>query len=390
MRDNIIAYNIAELEKKGVTDEAKMLYKSGVIDENQWTSIKKQFQSNLYTPSIFIRILLFLGAILGMLTSLGPIAFSFHISDEGGLRALAVIMGVAILIFTELVVIKNLKHFRSGVTEAGIYSSIILIVTGLVLENESSTLILAISLAFALFATIRYLDLLALVASVILFAWLIVDILMSLGGLIPTLLPIIMLSVFMAVYHYAISLEKRLSNIIFTDQFIILKSLSLLICYLSVNYFVVRELSVMLLDLEITEGGDIPLAFIFYGLTALLPLAYIAWGVKNRSILFIRVGLFILTLTVFTFKIYFSVMPPVIAITIAGTILTTISLLLLNYLKTPKKGFTRDRLLTDKWSNSNLHSFVISQSIGGNASTPQGDVQMGGGKFGGAGAGENW
>ena len=194
MRDNIIAYNIAELEKKCVTNEAKMLYKSGVIDENQWTKIKEQFQSNLYTPTIFIRILLFIVAILGMLSSLGPIAYSFHISERSGIRALTIIMGVAILIFTELVVIKNLKHFRSGVTEAGIYSSIILIVTGLVLENESSTLILAISLAFALFATIRYLDLLALVASVILFAWLIVDILMSLGGLIPTLLPNIMLS----------------------------------------------------------------------------------------------------------------------------------------------------------------------------------------------------
>ena len=390
MINNIIAYNIAELEKKCVTNEAKKLYKSGVIDERQWKDIILKFAANLYTPSIFIRILLFLASIVGMITLIGPVGLIFGLSGIDSVRVLMILFGILILGFTEIIIIKNNHHFRSGVTEAGIYSSLILVAVGLALKNDSIIYIVNICFLFTLFAAIRYLDLLALTGSLLLFAWLLVEYLMLMGGFITNLLPLILLVAFAAIYHLSVLLEKKLSNIIFNDQFILLKSLALLFCYLSVNYLVVRELSEMILYVFVPEGGDIPLAIIFYTLTALLPLAYIAWGVKTRSILFIRVGLFILTLTVFTFKYYYSVMPPVISITLAGIIMTSVALLLLNYLKTPKNGVTREMLLTDKWGNSNLHSFIISQTLGGNANTSQNDVEMGGGKFGGGGAGDSW
>lgn len=390
MINNIIAYDIAELEKKCVTNEAKKLYKSGVIDERQWKDIILKFAANLYTPSIFIRILLFIASIIGMITLIGPIALILEISEKENVKTLLIIFGIAILIFTEIIIIKNMRHFRSGASEAGIYSSLLLIAIGLLFDNNSNYSIIAIGFVFTLFAAIRYLDLLALAATVILFAWLLVDSLMLMGGFISTLLPLIMLVTFVTLYQLSLLLEKKLDNVIFTDQFIILKSLSLVFCYLSVNYLVVRELSELLLELFIPDGADIPFAVVFYALTALIPLGYIAWGVKTKSIIFIRVGLFILTLAVFTFKYYFSVMPPVISITIAGIVMTSVALLLLNYLKTPKNGFTREMLLTDKWGNSNLHSFIISQTLGGNANTSQNDVEMGGGKFGGAGAGDSW
>lgn len=390
MINNIIAYNIGELEKKTVTNEAKNLYKSGVIDLIQWDKIKEAFVSNIYTPSIFIRILLFIAAILGMLTSIGPLMLMAGLDNEMGLRTMAVILGIGILLFTELVIIKGQHHYRSGVTEAGVYASLILILTGLLLEHNSPFIILATCFLFALFAAIRYLDLLALVASVLLFGATIAYLVITMGGSVTLFLPIILLVAYILLYCATLAVEKRITSILFTDQFIILKSLSLLLCYLSVNYFVVREFSESLLYLDIPEGGDIPLAILFYGLTALLPIAYMVWGVIKRSILFIRVGLFIFTLTVFTFKIYFSVMPPVLSITIAGLALTAIALLLLNYLKTPKNGFTREMLLSDKWSNTNLHSFIVSQSLGGNSTTPSEDASLGGGKFGGAGAGQSW
>lgn len=390
MINNIIAYDLTELEKKTVTNEAKNLYKSGVIEKSQWDKIKEVFASNIYTPSIFIRILLFIAAILGMLTSMGPLMLMAGLDNESGLRTMAVILGIGILLFTEFVIIKVQHHYKSGITEAGLYASVILILTGLLIEHESPILILTTCLLVALFVTIRYLDLLALVASVFLFGWLLAYLSISIGGNMTLFLPLILLVAFVFLYHATLMVEKRVANIIFADHYILLKSLLLLLSYLSVNYFVVREFSESLLYLDIPEGSDIPLAFIFYGSTALLPLIYVAWGVYKRSILFIRVGLFIFTLTVFTFKIYFSVMPPVVAITIAGIALTSIALLLLNYLKTAKNGFTRELLLSDKWSNTNLHSFIISQSLGGNSPSASNDVKLGGGEFGGGGAGQNW
>ena len=58
---------------------------------------------------------------------------------------------------------------------------------------------------------------------------------------------------------------------------------------------------------------------------------------------------------------------------------------LLNYLKTPKKGFTREALLNEKWANQNIEAIVISQTLGSNQ-LPEEGFSGNGGEFGGGGA----
>lgn len=213
---------------------------------------------------------------------------------------------------------------------------------------------------------------------------------MQAGGLVLSLLPLILLATWLGVYFLGVKMEAKLGNFVFDDHFIILKSLSLILGYLSVNYFVVRQLSEMLLGVEVPPGGDIPLAIIFYLFTILIPIGYIYWGIRKRSILFIRVGLLLVALAVFTFKYYFSLGHPVVSITIAGIILTAVALVLLNVLKAPRKGFTREKLIDDKWNSSKLNGFIASQTLGGNAVPSASDVSLGGGQFGGGGAGSGW
>ncbi len=61
-------------------------------------------------------------------------------------------------------------------------------------------------------------------------------------------------------------------------------------------------------------------------------------------------------------------------------------MLLLNYLKTSKHGYTRENLLTEKWANMNAEAFIISQTMGGNQVTVKEEFKGGGGGFGGGGA----
>ncbi len=162
--------------------------------------------------------------------------------------------------------------------------------------------------------------------------------------------------------------------------------------YLAGNYFVVRQLSENLLNMNISDGEDIPLAFLFYATTVLVPLVYLYWGIKQKSILFIRVSLLVITLTVITLKYYFSLGHPEITITLAGGLLIIISIALLYYLKHPRHGFTRDLLISDKWHSQDLTAFIASQTLGGNKieTSANDTAEFKGGQFGGGGAGQSW
>jgi uncharacterized membrane protein YgcG len=63
-----------------------------------------------------------------------------------------------------------------------------------------------------------------------------------------------------------------------------------------------------------------------------------------------------------------------------------IALALMNYLKVSRGGFTRENLLSEKWSSTNVEAFVISQTVGGNQVTKTETFEGGGGSFGGGGA----
>lgn len=393
MINKILAYNTAELEKKRVLEEANTLYKSKFIDEEQWKKIKITYQTDLYTPSFFMRILFFIFSLIGMSTLIGPLFLLFGNIGENGYRFLSFLLGIGLIFFTEKVFIKERKHFLSGITEAGIYSGLSFMAFALIsYRDESFYLTALIGLLLSAFAAIRYLNKIALVATVGFMCWLLFLVVSAIGGIAMLVLPFIMMLFAAGLFLYCQKLQAKLTSIIFTDSFIILKTIALMMFYLAGNYFVVRQLSENLLNMNISDGEDIPLAFLFYATTVLVPLAYLYWGIKQKSILFIRVSLLVITLTVITLKYYFSLGHPEITITLAGGLLIIISIALLYYLKHPRHGFTRDLLISDKWHSQDLTAFIASQTLGGNKieTSANDTAEFKGGQFGGGGAGQSW
>lgn len=392
MINSIIAYNIAELEKKKVLSEAEDLYKSKLLSEEQWHKIRKEYASKLYTPSIFMRVLLFIVSLIGMMTVIGPFGEIFSDIGESGYRILSFILGILFLFITEKPLIKDKYHFNSGVTEAGIYSGLAFIAFS-ILGSSPPYLIVCAIVGFLLtaFAAIRYLNLLALASSIGFFGWILFQVITGIGGIAEALMPFIFMATFATIYWYGKKLQEKLPNVIFADQFVIVKTIAILVFYIAGNYFVVRELSISLMGLQLSASDDIPFAIVFYLLTALVPIGYIYWGIKQKSILFIRIGLLALALSVVTFKYYFSLGHPMLTVTICGAVLIVIALMLFNYLKQIRSGYTREQLLHDKWSSSDLTAIIASQTLGGNKMNgPDDDVIFKGGSFGGAGAGGNW
>ena len=391
MINSYIAYDIKELENKKILSKSETLYKSKLISTNQWNGIREAYTSNLYTPTVFMRVLLFILSYIGFATASLPFGVIFSSLSQTGFQILFTIVGILLLILTEKTLIQDKHHYLSGVTEAGVFAGISFVALGILINEPENMLIYPIVL-FILnaLASIRYLNRITLISSMFFLVWIIFQILTDIGGYAQALIPFAIMLYFGTIYLSTIKLEKKITNIIFDDFYLILKSISLLCFYIAGNYFVVRELSVDLMGLQLAEGENIPFAYLFYGFTVLIPLYYIYWGIKNKSIIFIRVGLIITVLSVITFKYYFSLGAPIVTITLSGALLITIALLLFNYLKKPRNGFTRENIILNQSHSEDLTAFVASQSLGGNTIQTDKASYFGGGEFGGGGANSDW
>jgi uncharacterized membrane protein YgcG len=185
-------------------------------------------------------------------------------------------------------------------------------------------------------------------------------------------------------------MKKKSSSDPWMNCLILAESICLLFIYAAGNYFVIRELSVNMMYMELEPGQDIPFAFIFYFLTVCVPIAYLYFAIKNKDAVLLRVSLLVLAFSVFTFKYYFSLGHPEITLTLAGAVLLIISYFFFQYLKVPKNGFTRENIMSDKWNNMNAEAFIMSQTLGGNKAIEDDSMKFGGGSFGGGGSGGNF
>lgn len=388
----MIAYNFEQLENLQKLSYAKDLNKSQVISSVQLDEIKNKVKSNLYSPSIFVRILLFVLTFIGMSTIMGPIVMLLNIDSEEGIRAASLLTGVAILLFLDFKLIRDNKHYKSGVTEALLLSGLVLFTIGLLGFSHFNILTYFIlGFTLSLIAAIRYFNLIGLIATLVFSGAMLFQALINLGGIAEALIPFAMMALYGVLYYVVLKLQKAAGSFVFDDHFILAKVFCLMVIYLAGNYFVVRELSVEVMGNYLEPGENIPFAWLFYFFTAIIPAAYLFYGIKNKSILCIRVSLLVVVLSIITLKIYFSLGAPIVTITISGAIMIIQALLLMCYLKQNKNGFTREKLLHDKWDSSDLTAFVVSQSLSGHQITPKDDnLEYGGGEFGGGGAGSKF
>jgi hypothetical protein len=378
------AYNPEWLNNLHIVKEAKQWMVSGLISKEQLNAIVEKYPVQFYHPNIIIRILLLLATfiVLGAITGLLVLMF---MEAEEILSFLSLIYGVGSMIVLDRVFIASKNHFKSGITEAILYHSILFIMLGFVELFEESPVPYAIVLSCLLaFTAYRYLDLISTVGSLCAFAWLVFYMLYQAGGVIQQIIPIVFIVLFTPLYFGFKRLKKIPANEPWENCLIAAESVCLLFIYAAGNYFVVRELSVELMDLELQEGQDIPLAFVFYALTVIIPVLYLFFGLRNKDLVLIRVSLAVLAFSVFTFKYYFSLGHHEITLTIGGLVMLGISVSLLRWLKVPQHGYTRENILNEKWANSNAQAFIVSQTLGA-IKAPEVN-QFGGGESGGGGA----
>jgi uncharacterized membrane protein YgcG len=379
------AYNTEWLQNLDVIKTAREWADSNFISEEQLDAISESHPVGFFHPNFFIRILLFVATLVALAGATALLFMMFSSYTAERFSVLAFVLGGAGILLMEMFV-KSKNHYKSGVTEAVLYYSEGFLIGGVVAMTEGNEYAITIAcIVVFLFAAVRYIDLVSTAAAMFSFAYLIFLTLYDLGGILQNIIPFVMIVLFLPLYF-------QLRGMRFNDRFelweqsiILGEALALLAVYAGGNYFVVREMSVSMMYLDIAPGDDIPFAFVFYALTVVIPLACLYYGIRLKDFVLLRVSLALLAFSVFTFKYYYSTGHHEITLTVGGVVLIGAALWLFRFLRTPRKGYTHQQLKVEKWAESNAEAFVISQTMGGNVA-PEKGFEGGGGAFGGGGA----
>ncbi len=388
------AYNPIWSENDFIHKTAQKWLKQGFLNKEQSIEIEKTYLHDYYDPNIFLKIGLFIFTILAAGVSVSLMSVFFISIYEENINIAAVIQstivgGIFLILLENL--IKGRKLYHSGVDNALIYMTLGAFCAGIYFLfeklNPPTWLFLMLFLPLFVATTVRYAESVVCTLTYFLILGIFVTIaLESFWG--KTLLPFIVMIVSAGIYFAVKKLSTRKDYLYYETCLTILKTLSLITFYLGGNYLIVREGNALINNLSLSVSPQVAFAPMFYFFTALIPLIYIFFGLRNRDRLIMVLGLITLGFSIFTYRFYFSILPVEIALTLGGILLIALSGGLIQYLKTEKKGFTYQP--DDEFEGFNLEAMLMSQLV--QSKIPQqGDTfRFGGGDSGGGGAGGSY
>ena len=392
------AYPTAWAYNNAVRAAAARWQRRGLLLPAQKTAIDAAYPADYYRPALLLRVGLFVATLLsvGSLLLALTVWFELHNGVAAGVLTL-----VGSLVAAELMIASS-RHYRSGVDTALLYSAVLAwqflvfhysdalryySYTSYYLQVAPSTWLplLALLIPF-LVALVRYGDpVVAIAAFGAMLALLVNTTLHFRTG--PRLLPFVVLAVMAGLLFGLEQLPARADYYYYRRSVLVLRTLALACFYLAGNYLVVREGNALLLG-GYGPSPRLPLAPLFYVLTAAVPLLYLYLGFRRHDRLLLVLGVLAVAFSIFTVRYYHALMPPELAATVAGLVLIGLTLAALRYLRTPRHGFTA-QADDETQSHVNLESLVVAQTAP--VPTPSGSgFDFGGGHSGGGGAEARW
>ena len=384
----MIAYNATSLDNRNIQLEAGEALEKKAISPEEYNAIIQAHPFHFYTPNALIRVGLFALTGIILLFTLGIFILLAAISNGNTLGGLLVVTGILIYVVLEYIV-HGMRHFRSGIDDGLLWIGHLMIITGfsLLSNNSSPQMQCYLILLLALWGAIRFADcMMALVAYAALLR-VVFYTGMHLGSIGKSLLPFLIMAVSAGIYTLVKSLAAKEKYRHYLSGLTVVTAATLLSFCAAGNYFVVRELSISLLNSP--PSAPIPLGGLFWLQTVIIPLLYIARGIQKKDVIFLWAGLILAAAAVFTIRHYYHLLPLEWALVIGGILLIALAYIVMRYLRTPKHGFTAEETDTEHiLASLHVESLVIAETFHA-VSTPSAsnDFQFGGGSGGGGGAG---
>lgn len=388
----MIVYNKELLNDLALLEEANSLQHGGFISKEQKDLIKKQLPDFKMHSNILVRLGFFLLGSFLYSSICSAVSLLGLAGEEFFFKICCYIFIVIGFIGSELLATKN--YYKHGLDDAFVLGTILNVGFAVAITTEGYELIIAVFMAIASFVMYRrYLNLpsmlvFCLAASGVLFYGL-----FEFGAIGKTILPFVAMLFSAGFYFFTKKLLQNLTQIYHYKGILLANSFCLILFYLSCNYLVVRELSVMLLGNEVLPGQDIPFALFFYAFTIIVPIVYLAQALKTKDRIMLWISFLAIGFSIYTIRFYYSVLPIEVALTLGGLVLFTIAYFSIKNLKDKESGLT---FKPDRINNSNdllnAEALIVASTFGLKPEVKPADSPMdfGGGGFSGGGSEGNF
>lgn len=385
----MIAWSSTTLDNLDIQTEAAKAHRQHCISNETLETIRQAHPVNLYTPNPVIRIGLFILTLICVNFSVGFVLLTTGINNENALRGGVVFCGLVCYGILEFAV-REKKCYNSGINEALLWMATSLLSTGILFDfnstTPSATTIAMVMLLLTTLATLRFADMVSAAGVYISLLALIFLQVLKWGNTGKMIMPFVIMGVSLAIYLIVTQGIKRHAFRHYRNSLTLLRILSLITLYLAGNYYVVRETSNTMFDLQLPPGQGIPGGWIFWILTVIIPLLYFYSGIRKKDAVLLRTGLILVSMVVFTVRCYHHLAPVEIAMVLAGIMLTGGAWALIKYLHTPKYGFTYKEADEASMADSmKIESLIIAQTFTPDQTQPP-QNNFGGGSGGGGGA----
>ena len=381
----MIAYDHEWLDHAIIRKKVNDAFAENCVTKEEQEAIYNKYPVGFYTPNIFIGIGLLLLTIVIMLFSGGLIALMFREGNEKTFGILAVFFAIACYLALEYM-IRVKKHFQSGVDNALLWGASIALFCGISLPHDLSGLLnCTILFVISLFGSIRHADRLMATVLYLSFIGMVFYTCVEMGSAAKAIAPFIIMIISFLAYIVVLRSKSKKTLLHYTNCLIMIEISSLISLYAAGNYYVVRELSNEMFQLNLKPGESIPFGWLFWIFTAIIPPVYLARGIQQKNVILIRVGLLLFAAIVFTVRYYHMILPLEVAMTVAGIVVFGIAYGLMKWLHEPVYGFTsREISLKNELDKLQIESLILAQTF--KPGTDAGGTKFGGGSFGGGGA----
>lgn len=390
----MIAYNKTTLDNLVVQQETTKAYKQDLISKEERNAIDLQYSVDFYMPHFFIRVGLFILTMIIVSFTLGFFSLFFMDNIDKAFGYIGILFAGCAYAALEYM-IKTKKHYHSGVDDAllyqfvgSLYGAVLYLANIMNMVNTNTIGITCGLILFIItaFASVRFVNMITSVIAYLSFLGVLFFLCSNIGGIVKAIVPFVIMAA-SAICCVTIKMLSKKNELRYYKSCLqIIKIATLLTFYIGGNYFVVRELSNTMFDLNLLPGQTIPFGWAFWIATVIIPFGYLFFGIKNKDVILIRVSLLLFAATIFTIRTYYAIAPIEIAMTIAGVALIAGCYALTRFLQEPKYGFTYKELYSDDPINKlQVESLLIAQSFSHQTIPPDG-TKFGGGSFGGGGA----
>ncbi|CAM4170315.1 hypothetical protein FLAN108750_13795 [Flavobacterium antarcticum] len=384
----MLASNFNNIQNHFLIEELEKLESLDFVSKEQLDTIKKTTVSTKTNSNLLVRFAFFLLGNFVISSALGAVGLFLTMMEGQDAFAFAFLLaGIASFIVAELICKKN--FFAYGFDDSFILSITLFLTISVGIYTENVTAILLTFIACNVFCTIRYVHVASAFFAIFGLVGLIGYAIIADHILPSYYLPIVVFLIAVGLYFLQHLLAKSVQNFIYANVFQLVKIMSLLLAYASLNYFVVLEMSELLLDMNMMSTDYLPFSSLFYFATFGIPILYIFVGLKKRDRTFFWMGLLAFAAGYATIRNYYYIVEPEIELMAVGLLLFGIVYFCINKLKNKADGITfkEDKSL-NPMAFDVVKAILINANVNVNSPTSeQSPMEFGGGGFSGGGSG---